>query len=409
MDRRTFVTTGFAGAVSVSGCLSLLPSGRAKTPLPAVPGGSWTQHGADSANTFAPDVAAPPRGNLAWTSEAFTRWEPVIADGTVYTTNFDPSTDGHAFALDAQDGSELWRTPLDGAGDHGRALVDERFIVAHGRELVALDPQDGEVVWRRSLDRLPTGRRSGYAPELLAADDGSGTVVVPYSGGLKAFRATDGEPRWDTARVTQPSLTPAIHDAVYAVGRVDGTDSLAAVALDDGTTRWTTALETPSTSADPVATDHGILVVEGDALGVYDRETGERRSEIPLFDLDTTLDTTVAADGGMAFVANHEGLVAVDLEAETTRWLHEDEVYAEGFAVGTETVVAMVDGSAYVPSDYAETITAFDRETGDARWNYVLDGFHALTIPPILVDGAVCFATSSTHALAVLGDVPAEG
>src|SRR6056297_684481 len=136
MDRRTLVSTACAGAASLSGCLSLLPSGRAKTPLPAVPGGSWTQHGADSANTFAPDVAAPPRGNLAWTSEAFTRWEPVIADGTVYTTNFDPSTDGHAFALDAQDGSELWRTPLDGAGDHGRALVDERFIVAHGRELV---------------------------------------------------------------------------------------------------------------------------------------------------------------------------------------------------------------------------------------------------------------------------------
>jgi len=157
-----------------------------------------------------------------------------------------------------------------------------------------------------------------------------------------------------------------------------------------------------------VATDHGVLVVEGDALGVYDRETGERRSKIPLFDLDTTLDTTVAADGGMAFVANHEGLLAVDIEAGTTRWLHEDDVYADGFAVGTETVVAMVDGSAYVSSDYAETITAFDRETGDARWNYVLDGFHALTIPPILVDGAVCFATSSTNALAVLGDVPAE-
>ena len=385
----------------------MLPSGRPDTPLPAVPGGAWTQHGADSANTFSSDVSAPSRGNLAWTSEAFTRWNPVVADGTVYTTNFDPSNDGSAIALNAQDGSEQWRTTLGGEGDNGRALVDGRFIVAHGSELVALDQQDGDVVWRRPLEGSQTNDGSRYSPESITADERSGTIVIPYRDGLKAFRAEDGEPHWETAEISRQALTPAIYDGtVYAIGRVDGTDSLAAFDIDDGTTHWTTALANPSTSADPVVTDSGVLVVDGTELGVYDHDTGDTHSEIPLFDIDETLSTTVAADQETAFVANREGLLAVNIEAETTQWLHEDAVYAQGFSVGSETVVAMVDGSQYTDSEHRDTITAFDRETGDVRWNYVLDGFHSLTIPPILADGAVFFATSRINALAALGDVP---
>lgn len=195
---------------------------------------------------------------------------------------------------------------------------------------------------------------------------------------------------------------------MYAIGRIEGTDSLAAFNLDDGTTRWTTPLEDPSTSADPVVTDSGVVVVDGNTLGVHDHGTGDRRSGIHLFELDKTLSTTVAVDQGTAFVANHEGLLAVDIDAETTQWLHSDEMYAQGFSVGSETVVAMVDGSEYISSENRDTITAFDRETGDVRWNYVPDGFHSPTIPPILIAGAVFFATSSINALAVLGDIPAE-
>ena len=406
MDRRTFLATVCTGTAAVSGCLSLLRSGRADTPLPDVPEGSWTQHGADGANTFASAVSAPPRGNLTWTSAAFTRWSPVIADGTVYTTNFDPSNDGSALALDAQDGSEQWRTTLDRQGDHGRALVDGHFVVAHERELVALDRRNGDVLWRRPLER--TDGRSGYAPELLAVDDASGTVLLPRRDGLEAFRVADGEPHWEATEITRQFVTPAIHDgAVYAVGRIDDTPSLAAFALDDGTARWTTTLEEPSTDAAPVATDRGILVADGTTLGVHDPGTGDRRSALrPFADGETV--TTVAADGGTAFVETDERILAVDVKTGTTRTLHDGGVYPRGICVGNETVVAAVDGSEYV-SDHRETITAFDRETGNVRWSYPLDGFHSLTIPPILADGAVFFATSSIDALAALGDVPAEG
>ncbi|PHQ43745.1 pyrrolo-quinoline quinone [Halorubrum sp. C191] len=410
MNRRTFLATACVGTAALSGCLSVLPLGRPDTPLPAVPDGTWPQHGANSANTFVSDVSAPPRGNLAWESATFTRWDRVITDGIVYTTNFDPSNEGSAIALDAQDGSEQWRTLLEGDGDHGRALVDERFLVAYDEELVALDRQNGDVLWRQLLEESETGGRPTYTPELLAVDERSGVVVVPSRDGLEAFRAENGEPHWETARVTQQRVTPAIHDGtVYAVGAVDGTDSVAAFDVEDGTTRWTKALEQVSTSADPVATERGVFVVDGNSLGVHDPETGERTKEIGLAEIDRTESTTVAVDGETAFVANAEGLLAVDLAAETTRVLHDDDVYAQGFCIGSDTVIAMVDGSEYVSTELRETITVFDRETGDVQWNYVLDSFHSVTIPPILVGGAVFFATSSTGALAVLGDVDSNG
>ena len=409
MNRRTLLATTCVGTAALAGCLSVLPSGRPDTPLPAVPDGAWKQHGANGANTFVSDVSAPSRGNLAWESAAFTRWEPVITDGTVYTTNFDPSNEGSAVALDAQDGSEQWRTVIEGDGDHGRALVNDLFVVAHSEELVALDRRNGDIVWRRPFEESkPTGR--DYSPELIAVDERSGIVVVPYRNGLEAFRTAGGEPHWETAGVSQQQLTPAIHDGtVYTVGRIDGTDSLAAIDLEDGTIRWTRALANPSTSADPVVTERGVFVVDGNTLAIHDRRTGNRNSAISPFEAGESFTTTVAVDRGTAFVANEEELLALDIEAGTTRWRHDNDVYAQGLSVGSETVIAMVDGSEYVSTERQETITAFDRETGDVRWNYVLDGFHSVTVPPILVGGAVFFATSSVGALAVVGDVDSDG
>jgi outer membrane protein assembly factor BamB len=107
MNRLTFLsTTAVGGASALSGCLSVLPLSDSNTSLPDVPTGAWTQYGANETNSFTTNVSAPSQGNLAWTSEAFTRWQPVVSNGTVYTTNFDPSHDGSAIALDAQDGTE---------------------------------------------------------------------------------------------------------------------------------------------------------------------------------------------------------------------------------------------------------------------------------------------------------------
>ncbi|RLM60024.1 PQQ-binding-like beta-propeller repeat protein, partial [Halorubrum sp. Atlit-26R] len=207
----------------------MLPLLDSDTPLPDDPTGEWTQYGANGANTFATDVSAPPQGNLAWTSDAFTRWRPAVSDGTVYTTNFDPSNDGSAIALDAQDGTEQWRTTLDASGDNVIVVVDDRCVVAYGEELVALDSQTGEQIWTESINEV----------EQLVADKATGTVLVASDRGIEAYRAADGERRWETDTARQLVHAPAVYDGrVFAVGDVDGSPSLAAFSLEDGSDRW---------------------------------------------------------------------------------------------------------------------------------------------------------------------------
>ncbi len=399
MNRRTFLSTAVVGASASSGCLSMLPSSDSDTSLPDAPTGAWTQYGADGANTFATNVSAPSRGNLAWTSEAFTRWQPVVSDGTVYTTNFDPSNDGSAIALDAQDGTERWRTTLDASGENATVVVGDRCVVAYDTELVGLDSRTGERVWRATTNGLDFS-------ELLVADEATETVLVGSDEGIEAFRAANGERRWETDAVRRLVRSPAVYDGrVFAVGSVDGAPSLVALSLEDGSERWRSELASVPESAAPVATREGVVVSDDRTLVVYDEETGDRCCELVSFGEEVAPRTVAAADGTL-FVTSESGAVAVDSETGAERWRRDTPVYDSGICVGTETVVFPLDAPEFEPNE--KTISAFHRDSGEMRWYYALDSnFHDdVTSPPVLVDGAVFFTANNIDGLAALGDVP---
>lgn len=400
MNRRTFLSTTVVGASTLSGCLSVLPSSDSDRALPNVPAGTWSQYGADGGNTFATDASPPSRGNLAWTSEAFTRWQPVVADGTVYTTNFDPSNDGSAIALDAQDGTEQWRTTLDASGDNGTVVVDDRCIVAYEAELVALDPETGDRLWTE-----PT---NGF--EQVVADETTGTVLLASDGGIEAYGAANGERRWETDTVRQVVRAPAVSEGrVFAVGTVDGAPSLVALSLEDGSDRWRRELASTPESAAPVVTQESVVVADDRTLAVHDRDTGDRRRELhPFGDGDAAIPNTIAADGGTAFVTSPSGAVAIDVDTGTERWRRDTPVYPSGICVGTDAVVLPIGDPEFATGE--KTITAFERESGEVRWYYAFDpGFHhQVTSQPVLVDGAVFFTATHVDGLGALGDVPAR-
>jgi len=400
MNRRTFLSTAVVGASTLSGCLSRLPLVDPDTPLPETPTGAWTQHGANGANTSALNVAVPSQGNLAWTSEAFTRWQPAVSDGTVYTTNFDPSHEGSAIAFDAQDGTELWRTTLDASGENATIVVDDRCIVAYDTELVALDPQTGEQLWTQPTD--------GF--EHLVADEATGTVLVASDIGIEAFRAADGAKRWETYTVIRLPCAPAVDDRrVFAIGDMDGSPSLVAFALEDGSERWRSKLTATPESAAPVVTQKGVFVSDDRTLVVHDRETGDRIRELRSFgEDDDVIPRTVAVDDGTVFVTSSVGAVAIDGETGAERWHRETPVYKPGLCIGTDTVVFAVGSPEFAPGK--KTISALDRESGEMRWHYAFDpGFHhQVTSPPVLVDGAVFFTATHIDGLGALGDVPAR-
>ena len=398
-NRRAFLAAAVGGASALAGCLSMLPAVDSDRPLPSVPTGAWTQYGANGANTFTSGCVAPSEGNLAWTSAAFTRFQPAVADGVVYMTNFDPSHEGSVIALDAQNGTEQWRRTLNASGENAIAIVADHCLVGYDAELVALDATTGERRWTRSTN--------GF--EQLVADDASGTVLVVSNTSIAAFGAADGERRWETDTL-RPVHAPAIDSGrVFTVGYVDEIPSLVCLAVDDGAIRWQRELSAIPESAPPVVTEEGVFCSDDRTLVVHEKDTGERERELHSFDESFGAPTTVAVTDKAVFANSAAGVLAVDSETGTKRWHRAGSVSSPvGLCVGTETVVAPIDDPEFAPGK--KTITAFDRKAGATRWYYAFDpGFHNhVTSAPVLVDGAVFFTATHIDGLGALGDVPSQ-
>ncbi|MFC3960086.1 PQQ-binding-like beta-propeller repeat protein [Halovivax cerinus] len=394
MNRRSYLSAAVGGAGVLSGCLSRLPligSDVPDRPLPNTPMGSWRQYGADGANSSARDVSVPSRGNLAWTLEDYTQCQPAVSDGVVYTTVYDRTDGASAIALDAQDGTERWRTALGDSEAERTIVVDDRCIVPYESDLVALDRRTGDRVWTEPIiDR--------YSLSVVVADEATGTVLVDSIAGIEAYRASNGARRWQSDPVDYLAREPAIDDRhAYVVGDVDETPSLVALSLADGSVRWRRELEDTPEQVAPVASPVGVIVSDDGTLVVHDGDTGDRLRELRSFGTDRAdAPVSVAFDDGTVFVTTeYSGAVALDGETGAERWHIDVPVdYTGGLCVGNETVVFPVEDPEYAPKQ--DTISAFDRDSGDLRWHYAFEQqLHSfVSTQPVLVDGAV-FVTAT--------------
>jgi len=194
--------------------------------------------------------------------------------GRVYvTTGY-----GFAVALDANNGSELWRAD-GGAPFHAAPSVagGRVYAITNDSELVAMDANTGEVQWTHQAIAEPARILSASS----VAIDGE-TVVAPFaSGELTAVLAANGRRLWTdslsrTGRLTSLS---AINDiagrpvvdggVVYAVSH---SGVLAALDMRSGERVWARAFastQTPWVSGDALFA----VSVDGE-LAAFSRETG---------------------------------------------------------------------------------------------------------------------------------------
>ncbi len=205
-------------------------------------------------------------------------------DGTIYgATEF-----GLAFALQARDGRELWKTRLPGrARALGPVVSGQRLLVISGADtLYSLDRTTGQLLGRAPLPAPAT------ALPALAGD----TVVVPAARGiLAAYTANGPNPLWESggfdAFVGPPVLANGEAWAVTRFGQ------LIAFRLSDGRHRVIADLRE--------GTGAGLTLVQGGFL------VGTFRGRLHLLDWEGRLIWTkmlegqithaaVAVDGGIA-------------------------------------------------------------------------------------------------------------
>jgi outer membrane protein assembly factor BamB len=105
------------------------------------------------AGIFAPNAdenlyAVDFKGNSLWTFKTnHALWaKPAIQGDKLYLAGMDR----HIYAINAQDGKELWSQELSGASVATPTLSDDGIIYVgtFGNELVALDSTNGEIKWR---------------------------------------------------------------------------------------------------------------------------------------------------------------------------------------------------------------------------------------------------------------------
>jgi outer membrane protein assembly factor BamB len=129
-------------------------------------------------------------GNLRWKSALGGEgWARPVVDAA-HNRLYQSSMDHTLYALNADNGNQLWRTPQLGGAIVGTPALSPQGVLyfgTFGRELVAVDAANGQILWTK-----PTAGWVWAGPTLV---DGR-LYFGDLDGNLYAFQAQDGALVW---------------------------------------------------------------------------------------------------------------------------------------------------------------------------------------------------------------------
>lgn len=174
--------------------------------------------GVEQVNLFALDPATSAvRWKFPTPTQIFST--PAVADGVVYVH----ARNDHIYALNAQDGTVLWKTPAPSPQDQFAVLTDiaksspavarGKVLVGIDRDLVALDAKTGVPLWR-----APTGRSVHSSPLVV----GQTVYVGSDDRQVYAFDLGSGRKTWSYATKGKVSVSPEAGEGLLLIGSDDG-------------------------------------------------------------------------------------------------------------------------------------------------------------------------------------------
>ncbi|MFF7142609.1 serine/threonine-protein kinase [Streptomyces nodosus] len=352
---------------------------------------SWSRPG-PGANGMVPAPAVPPP---PLPPEAATGWRPwrfrmsndvwgtpTVADDLVYVTSFE------VHALDVATGRRRFKT-RDVAWS--MAVEDGRVHASDGPTLFALDAHEGSDLWRLSLD--------GWVYTLRAD---RGTVVTgTRGGGVQAWEAANGRQLWEiTGAQTDfetPEAGPVVHDGTVYVWQ---DARLRALETRTGEERWSYPIgDAASCGGVPVrltrATDGYVYVSAGTRVLAIEVASGMVRwhFEAPaVFLSPPAFVPGPAVAGGGVYLADYLGTVyALDATDGRDRW----RIATEPRAAIDPVLVA--GGHVHVGS--GRGLYTLDAVTGTPKWRFQAGG--EIVGSPAVAEGRIHFG-STDHLLYTL-------
>ncbi len=264
---------------------------------------------------------------------------------------------GFVAALDASNGAELWRTPMEAPMTGSPTIKDGRvFVSSNNNEVVALDLATGQLLW--SDQAISETARVLGSPSPAAVED---IVVAPYSSGeIIAYLASNGRRLWNDALATAGQFTPisAINDIgarpVLGGGLVFAASQSGILAAIDGRTGNRIWQQPVGAIQAPALAGEYLFVVGVDAeLAAIKAGTGQVVwvKELARFKNEKkqkgrlTYAGPIVASGRILVVSSQGELISIDPQTgdETDRLKLGDPVYIEPIAVQDKLIVLTDD------------------------------------------------------------------
>jgi len=391
---------------------------------PAEPVAAWPLPGGTPEQSVG-NVAAAPNVSVAWRKSfgqgqkrgRYVTAPPVAADGKVFVMD----ADGRVVAVDAQSGSQIWRTgtnPGDNKRDKlafggGMAYADGKLYVSSGyREVLQMDAKTGAVGWRTKTPESIHG-----APTVA-----NGRVfVVSLDNTLMTFDAATGTASWtyqalsETARILSASSPAVSGDTVVAAF---GSGELVALRASNGNDLWNEALSRASrTSALSEIRDipGRPVIYQGDVFavshsGVFaatDLRTGQARWTLPVVGV-----TAPWPAGDVVYVVSKTGdVICASRENGQIYWIRN---LNEGFKAKKKGGILGVGGQRQTRPVWSGPLLAGDKllivgqtgqlvalnaKTGEIAKRVELKG--ASTISPIAMGDTVYVVTQEADLIAI--------
>ncbi|QIJ63263.1 PQQ-binding-like beta-propeller repeat protein [Streptomyces sp. JB150] len=344
--------------------------------------------GADPAVTAPPAPPVPPepaaRGWRPWRFRMSNDvWgTPAVAGDLVYVTSFE------VHALDVATGRRRFKT-RDVAWS--MAVADGRIHASDGPTLFALDAREGTDLWRLSTD--------AWVYSLKAE---RGTVVTgTRGGGVQAWEAVNGRKLWEITGCQtdfeSPEAGPALHDGTVYLWQ---DARLRALDARTGDERWSYPIgDAASCGGVPVrvtpAPDGYVYVSAGTRVLAVDVASGHVRwhFEAPaVFLSPPAFAPGPAVTGGGVYLADYLGTVyALDATDGRDRWRIATEARA--------SVEPVLVAAGHVHVGSGTGLYTLDAVTGTPKWRFQAGG--DIVGAPAVAEGRIHFG-STDHLLYTL-------
>ena len=305
------------------------------------------------------------------------RSSPAVVNGTVFVG----ALDGTLYAIDAATGVEQWRF-LAGGYVGSPAVFDDIVLVSGDGGLFALDADDGTEIWSATTEGASLFSEATIADNVayVGGYDGYLYAIAPYTGDLFWEFRTDGR-IW---------IAPAVADEIVYARSDDG--NLYAVDVITGEELWRSQIGWSNESSAPAVAD-GVVYVGGADGVIYalDTVTGEERWQAAH---NGITDTSPAVVDGVIYIGNTVPQAAgalLALDAGTG-----DEIWRLVVPAGIASSASVTHGVAYF-GDWDSVLHAVDTASGEELWQLQIDDGYAASSPAI-VDGTSTWGRSGARA-----------